>query len=846
MQKPPEHQSPRWELPTLAAVLYVVTRSFVVCLGVLFALAPTDSRADELTTARQQDLVEISHQVDVSIDEGIATYRVRRTFSNHGERAEEVRLFLDLPGGAAATGLRIRARKRWYSGDLLEAEEAATRYEELTSMGAWQPKDPALLQWEWADRLALRVFPVLAGATSTVEYTLTAPVQYRDGKYLLSYPHASDDGDPTTAQLAQPVVAVDPGHGDWRSGVWVDGRRVAPGTPLVLRPKPEAPWVGDGERPAGHSAVFSQVTSKQEGEARWARVHVEIDHTYRSDLQLALVDPLGQHHHIETPSGSDNDIRGTFVLEVPRQPAGGAWHLLVSDTAGLDVGNLESWEVALSDAETPAEDWKVGRGGPGAWLPGDVPLHIPDAPAHDGDGGVALIEVTAPSIRTVASRLGRVVASDTIEFSRLALEVAPELRKLPKRASVVFVVDGSRSRDALDSDLATIAAYLSHVPDATAEVVVYRRTATPLFGEFVSAGAVPERLATAQSSGALELGNGSALEAGLRLAAKTLKARRDEAAGPGRIVVLTDRRLRSRFNNPMAFRALRGAPHGTVAHVVTPLPGGVAGVSRHDSWPLAAIAERTGGVAFEVRGTAEPLKALAAPVLALVRPVSIDGVTMSAAGIDPDALPEAPARLLEGQAFAYMQQVADAPARVVFRGRIWSKPWTHTVKTSAAYDRATAAFVFSEDEYSELSNAEQLKVARLGRVVSPVTSYLAIEPGVRPSTEGFGRGAGAGFGGRGHRMPRIRAGRAAVSPPPLPSIASLMTDGIKRCTDQHGPAAGWSIELDVETTGVEIVDVIARGTASALRSCLVEEAWGLELPAEFSRDVRELRHVVLG
>ncbi len=82
--------------------------------------------------------------------------------------------------------------------------------------------------------------------------------------------------------------------------------------------------------------------------------------------------------------------------------------------------------------------------------------------------------------------------------------------------------------------------------------------------------------------------------------------------------------------------------------------------------------------------------------------------------------------------------------------------------------------------------------------------------------------------------------------PPLPTIASLMTEGMKRCTEHHRPPAGWSIELDVETTGVEIVDVIAGGEASALRSCLVEETWRIELPGEFSRDARELRHVVLG
>lgn len=38
-----------------------------------------------------------------------------------------------------------------------------------------------------------------------------------------------------------------------------------------------------------------------------------------------------------------------------------------------------------------------------------------------------------------------------------------------------------------------------------------------------------------------------------------------------------------------------------------------------------------------------------------------------------------------------------------------------------------------------------LALAFLGRAVSPVTSYLAIEPGVRPSTAGVpGRGEGVG------------------------------------------------------------------------------------------------------
>ena len=36
-----------------------------------------------------------------------------------------------------------------------------------------------------------------------------------------------------------------------------------------------------------------------------------------------------------------------------------------------------------------------------------------------------------------------------------------------------------------------------------------------------------------------------------------------------------------------------------------------------------------------------------------------------------------------------------------------------------------------------LSESEMMVLAKHGRAVSPVTSYLAVEPGVRPSTEGI-------------------------------------------------------------------------------------------------------------
>src|ERR1043165_9917192 len=107
------------------------------------------ARADELTATLEQPIAEVAHTVDITIADGVATYKVRRQFANRGKRADEASLAIDLPYGAAATGLRIRARDRWYDGDLMER-----------------------------DKLHLQVFPVLPGQVSTVEYTLTVPTRY--------------------------------------------------------------------------------------------------------------------------------------------------------------------------------------------------------------------------------------------------------------------------------------------------------------------------------------------------------------------------------------------------------------------------------------------------------------------------------------------------------------------------------------------------------------------------------------------------------------------------------------------------------------------------------------------
>ena len=94
-------------------------------------------------------------------------------------------------------------------------------------------------------------------------------------------------------------------------------------------------------------------------------------------------------------------------------------------------------------------------------------------------------------------------------------------------------------------------------------------------------------------------------------------------------------------------------------------------------------------------------------------------------------------------------------------------------------------------------------LARRGRAVSPVTSYLAIEPGVRPSTEGLEE--------RRARVPDVIAGAAGVlGQPEAPRIdrQKFLEDELGRAWRDCGHERRAS-RVVLETTLAEVVDVPA-------------------------------------
>jgi hypothetical protein len=128
-----------------------------------------------------------------------------------------------------------------------------------------------------------------------------------------------------------------------------------------------------------------------------------------------------------------------------------------------------------------------------------------------------------------------------------------------------------------------------------------------------------------------------------------------------------------------------------------------------------------------------------------------------------------------------------------------------------------------------------MTLARTGGVVSPVTSYLAIEPGVRPSTEGldWGNGIGDSFGAAGFGLTGIgEGGGGAGEPAHQTTLSELFADAAARCDTTK------AAHVTIETTFAEIVDVAVRvrGDDAAERArCLREAVWETELPSDFTR-----------
>jgi hypothetical protein len=281
--------------------------------------------------------------------------------------------------------------------------------------------------------------------------------------------------------------------------------------------------------------------------------------------------------------------------------------------------------------------------------------------------------------------------------------------------------------------------------------------------------------------------------------------------------------------------ALARLPEDAVVHVVVPRLDGDdrVALTRRDDALFAGLATHHHGIYAELSGAPDqPTTALESATLELVRPTRIDGFAV--VGVTEDLLsPRLPTQLREGDGVRGLWLGAIAPTHVVVIGTLWSDPIRADVVASSTFSRQTAALVFGADAHTGLSDAEMMTLAMTGHAVSPVTSYVAAEPGTRPSPiglddGGFGIGSMSGGASGGGNSDWI------VTEHARPRLDDYV-DAEACLRDQ--PAA--NVELDVETTRDEIVDVTVVGAASPRASCLVEAVWNARLDAHWFDNERD-------
>jgi hypothetical protein len=643
----------------------------------VFSAGPP-AHADTVSGTRSDAVVEQRHVISLVMARDHATLRVERRLYNGGTRHDQALIGIDLPEGAVATGVRtlgeVRGRPVWFEGELLEAEAAARRYEALTGIGGYYPKDPALLSYRYPSFLMLQVFPLAPQAPKSVGYTLELPTQYRSGRFHVALPRLG------TATLDARLSALPK---DATDRLLANGKAIRRGSALSL------------ER----------------------------------EVELELI-------------------------PATMPPFGG--------------------ELATI-----------------AFAPKRVLTHV-------------------------------------------ALRAAPKLSEVPKGAYVVVLVDGSRSTSLgfVNAAKTALAAYLSHFADARVSVLVFDRRVHRDLGSFVPVADARARLANLT----IVPQNGSHVDLALFEASELLATAPKLA--PKRVLLVTDGYARSSLTP----ERLRGALGNSdlLAHVAL-LDAGATALERADGHVWANAIRTSGGLVWRAsapeRVDSDGHRIQAARVFEeWARPLRIDGLEVFSSDDSSNSAiaAELPASLAEGEGAEKLFIAEHAASELRFQGELWAKPLAFSARSTPERERLWAGLVFGSALLGELSEAEMMPLALLGGAVSPVTSYLAIEPGVRPSTEGLEPSE------RVHRVrrPMVRLGGTlhttgrGIELDREAFLRERLAPEWVRC---GGTPGGVSVML--ETTFAEIVSVDVDAHLATddpiLESCMAEAVWALTLPAGF-------------
>lgn len=118
-------------------------------------------------------LAMLNHQVNITIEDQVATTHVEQTFRNHTDRDLEATYVFPVPKGASVRNFTMWVGGKEVKGELVEADKARQMYTDIVR----RTQDPGLLEYMGNNLLRLRVFPVQAKADQKValRFSCVAP-----------------------------------------------------------------------------------------------------------------------------------------------------------------------------------------------------------------------------------------------------------------------------------------------------------------------------------------------------------------------------------------------------------------------------------------------------------------------------------------------------------------------------------------------------------------------------------------------------------------------------------------------------------------------------------------------
>ncbi len=187
-------------------------------------------------------------------------------------------------------------------------------------------------------------------ATNTISGTsmATPHVVGAAAVYLASNPAATPaEVRDALVDGATPDVVTNPGTGSPNKLLFLVGGTTGP-PPTGCTAQTNDTDVAIPDKGAGVTSSLT-VTGCVGKASTTAKVEVHVKHTYRGDVELALITPSGAVRTLKVANGNDSadDVNATFTLNVSTENANGEWKLQAKDVYAQDTGLIDSWTLDI-------------------------------------------------------------------------------------------------------------------------------------------------------------------------------------------------------------------------------------------------------------------------------------------------------------------------------------------------------------------------------------------------------------------------------------------------------------------------------------------------------------------